>query len=293
MGPQIIMPTEYCEPTWPFLMKSGTVRNGFDAVKLGNICGDVIPDGLTEDCPGDVALLAPSVSVAQGDIIELDVKGYGFQSVAAFQTGIKAPKDDFEFISKANGTIGDFATSENAPGDLNQVEEGIRAVWMRDNLAPQTLTDGGSLFKVTLRAKENISDLSQVLALDKSILETYFLTAEGGCVTSASLEITVNNLGGGERSSGQISDIAAKPKIFCLPNPASDQLTVLFDADRDFDSNLLVHDMQGRLLQTIARNFVKGRNVINISDFARLPVGVLNISIFDGQSLYTARVSKQ
>ncbi|MBX2892690.1 MAG: hypothetical protein KF734_17305 [Saprospiraceae bacterium] len=295
MGGPAVPPTQYCEPTWPFLMRSGTVRNGFDAVKLGNICGPVAPDELAEDCPGDVALLVPNVSVAQGDIIELNVKGYGFQSVAAFQTGIRAPKDDFEFISKANGTIGDFATTENAPGDLNQVEEGIKAVWMRDNLAPQTLADGGSLFKVTLRAKENITDLSQALTFDKSILETYFLTAEGGCVSNASLEISVNNLGGGERGNGQSADNrpTTGQKIFCLPNPASDRLTVLFDAERDFDGNLLVHDMQGRLLQTVAQSFVKGRNVISLSDFARLPVGVLNISVFDGESVHAVRVSKQ
>jgi hypothetical protein len=292
MGPQVIVPTQYCEPTWPFLMKSGTVRNGFDAVKLGNICGPVLPDGLVEDCLGDVALLVPNVPAAEGDVIELNVKAYGFQSVAAFQTGIKAPKEDFEFVSKANGSIGDLGTTESAPGDLNQVEEGIKAVWMRDDLSPQTLTDGGSL---TLRAKENISDLSQVLTLDKSILETYFLTAEGGCVSNASLEISVNNLGGGERSGGQTAGNTplVGQKIFCLPNPASDRLTVLFDAERDFGGNILVHDMQGRLLQTIPVSFSKGRNVVNFNDFARLPVGVLNISVFDGKSVHTARVSKQ
>lgn len=295
MGPQVIVPTQYCEPTWPFLMKSGTVRNGFDAVKLGSICGPVLPDGLVEDCPGDVALLAPSVSAAQGDIIELNVKGYGFQSVAAFQTGIKAPKEDFEFIGKANGSIGDFGTTETAPSDLNQVAEGIKAVWMRDNLSPQTLADGGSLFKVTLRAKENISDLSQVLTLDKSILETYFLTAVGGCVSSASLEISVNNLGGGERSGGQSAGNAPTTgqRIFCLPNPASDRLTVLFDAERDFEGQVLVHDIQGRLAETVPVSFSKGRNVVSLNDFARLPVGVLNISVFDGKSVHTARVSKQ
>jgi hypothetical protein len=295
MGPQVIVPTQYCEPTWPFLMRSNTLRNGFDAVKLGNICGPVLPDSLVEDCPGEVALLVPDVLVEQGDIIELDVKGFGFQSVVAFQTGINAPKGEFEFISKANGAIGDFATSENAPGDLNHVEEGIRAVWMRENLAPQAVTNGGSLFKVTLRAKENVSDLSQVLTLDKSILETYFLNSDGGCVTGASLEISVNNLSGGERDNRQLTGNGprAEQKIICLPNPASDQLTVLFDADRDFDGNLLVHDMQGHLLQTVAQNFVKGRNVVNLSGFANLPVGVLNISIFDGKSLHTARVSKQ
>lgn len=295
MGPQTIVPTQYCEPTWPFLMRSGTVRNGFDAVKLGNICGDVDPGELAEDCPGDVALLVPNISVAQGEIIELNVKGFGFQSVAAFQAGIKAPKEDFEFIGKASGSIGDFGTTETTPGDLNQVEEGIKAVWMRDNLSPQTLADGGSLFKVTLRAKQSISDLSQVLALDKSILETYFLTAEGGCVSSASLEISVGNLGGGERSGGQSADSGptAGQKIFCLPNPASDRLTVLFDADRDFDGDLRVHDLQGRLLQTVAQSFVKGRNVVNISNFERLPAGILHVSVFDGKSLHSARVSKQ
>jgi hypothetical protein len=157
------------------------------------------------------------------------------------------------------------------------------------------LADGGSLFKVTLRAKENISDLSQVLTLDKSILETYFLTAEGGCVSSASLEISVNNLGGGERSGGQSAGNAPTTgqRIFCLPNPASDRLTVLFDAERDFEGQVLVHDIQGRLAETVPVSFSKGRNVVSLNDFARLPVGVLNISVFDGKSVHTARVSKQ
>lgn len=66
MGPQTIVPTDYCEPTWAFLMRSGTVRNGFDAVKLGNICGSV--DSLVEDCPGDVAILVPPCFGGTGGI---------------------------------------------------------------------------------------------------------------------------------------------------------------------------------------------------------------------------------
>ena len=295
IGPQVIVPTQYCEPTWPFFMKFGTLRNGFDAVKLGNICGPVLPEGLEEECQGDVALLVPSISVAQGDIFELNVKGYGLQSVAAFQTGIKASKEDFEFISKANGSLGNFETTESAPGDLNHVEEGIKAVWVSDNLSSQTLTDGSSLFKVTLRAKENILDLSQVLALDKSILETYFIATEGGCMSNASLEISVSNMGGGERSSGPSAGNAplTGQRIFCLPNPAKDQLTLLFDAERNMEGNIIIHDLMGRMLLTISQDFTKGRNVIQISDFASLPVGMLNISIFDGDSVHTARVSKQ
>jgi hypothetical protein len=295
MGFQTITPTQYCEPTWPFLMRTGTLRNGFDAVKLGNICGEVLPDGLAGDCPGDVALLVPDVPVTKDDIIELTVKGFKFQSVAAFQTGIKATKEDFQFIGKSNGSIGDFATTETAPGDLNQVPKGIKAVWMAGSLTPQTVTDGSSLFKFTLKANKDIADLSDAIELDDSLLETFLLTADGGCVSAASLEISVNNLGGGERSSGQGADIgaSAQKKIFCLPNPASERLTVLFDADQDFEGNILVHDIQGRLVQTIPANFSKGRNVFNINDFAQFPSGVLNISVFDGESVHAVRVSKQ
>ncbi len=295
MGAPAVAPSLYCEPTWPFLMRSGTVRNGFDAVKLGNICGPVLPDGLTGDCPGDVAMLVPSTPVTKKDVIELSVKGFGLRSVAAFQTGIKAAKEDFEFIGKENGVVGDFATTETAPGDLNQVDEGIKAIWLGNNLSAQTLTDGSLLFKFSLRANKDIADLSDAIELDDSILATYFLTADGGCVSNASLEITVSNLGSEERSSGPLASerTLSKQKIFCLPNPSSDQLTVLFDADRDFDGNILIHDMQGRLLQTIAQVFVQGRNVINISDFARLPIGVLNISILDSKSIHSVRVNKQ
>ena len=294
MGAPAVVPSLYCEPTWPFLMRSGTVRNGFDAVKLGNMCGPVLPDGLVGDCPGDVAMLVPNTSVVKDDVIEFSVKGFGLRSVAAFQTGIKAPKEDFEFISKGNGAIGDFATTENAPGDLNHVKEGIKAIWLGSNLTSQTLTDGSFLFKFVLKSNKDISDLSNAIGVDNSILETYFLTADGECVSNASLEISVTNLGSEERSSGPTASniMTLKQKIFCLPNPASEQLTVLFDADCDFEGNILVHDMQGRLLQTIAQDFVKGRNVINISDFARLPVGVLNISILDGKAVHSVRANK-
>jgi hypothetical protein len=295
MGAQTITPTQYCEPTWPFLMKAATVRNGFDAVKLGNLCGPVLPDGLAGDCPGDVALLVPSVPVLKDDIIELTVKGFKFQSVAAFQTGIKATKEDFQLVGKSSGSIGDFATTEAAPGDLNQVQGGVKAVWMASSLAPQTVADGGGLFQFTLKANKDIADLSEAIELDESLLETFLLTADGGCVSAASLEISANNLGGGERSSGQGADIgpAAQKKIFCLPNPASDRLTVLFDAEGDFEGQVLVHDIQGRLLQTVPVAFSKGRNVVGLHDFGRLPNGLLNISVFDGKSVHSARVDKQ
>ncbi len=76
------------------------------------------------------------------------------------------------------------------------------------------------------------------------------------------------------------------------PNPATDQLTVLFDTNESFEGKILIHDMQGKLIHTIEQGFISGRNVVNISDFARLPMGVLNLSIFDGEKVHVARVEK-
>jgi hypothetical protein len=281
--------TQYCEPNWPFLMKPGSSRNGFDAVKMGNICGPIDPEVFSEECPGNVALLVPNISVPAGGSVEIAVKGFGFQDIAAFQMGLKAPKEDFELLYKGNGVIGDFV-AEHAPGALNQVGMVIKAIWMSDNLSPQTVSEGAILFKVVLQTKKSIPNLSETISLDNSLLETYFLTAAGGCKSGTSIEIAAAAT---ERGGENQILVPSEQKIFCLPNPAHDQLTVLFDAEEDFDGNIVVHDMQGRLLQVLSHRFVAGRNVIELDDFARLPVGVLNISIFDGESAHAARIHKQ
>jgi hypothetical protein len=293
MGSQIIAPTQYCEPTWPFLMKSNTVRNGFDAVKLGNICGPVVPGLTGDDCPGEVALLVPDVALSEGSKVELSVKGYKFQSVAAFQAGFKASKEDFEYVSAISGLLDGFSP-ENALGGINHGKDNIKVVWLDENLTPKTLADGSELFKITLKALHDIPDLSQVITLDKSVLDTYFLSNGAGCKGDASLEIGVKILEGVDgRNSGGVTTPSRVSKLFCVPNPATERLTVLFDSPQEFDGNVFIHDMQGRLLSSQRYGFTVGRNVIEIRNMAQLPSGMLNISIFDGRELHKIRVEKQ
>jgi len=127
-------------------------------------------------------------------------------------------------------------------------------------------------------------------------LETYFLSREGGCKSTTSLEIaaSVESLdgGSGDRNSNTYSTTVAPSRLHCVPNPASEQATLLFDTDLPCEGQISIYDLQGRLLRLLSYSFEIGRNVITLSDFAQLPVGVLNVAIFDGQAMHTTRVVK-
>ena len=296
IGGQVVSASQYCSPDWPFFMIAGSTRNGFDAVKLGNVCGPTY-SGLSEgDCPGEVALLVPHLSVPAGKNVYLGIQAFNFQSVAAFQLELRASAEDFEYVGATSSSLAGFS-AENSIGGLNLGQDNLKVLWLNETLASTSLADGSVIFSLQLKAKRPIADLSESITLDeKEGLETYFLAPDGGCKSTTSLEIAakVEAVGGGvgDRDLGTQSLSAAPAKLHCIPNPASDQATLLFDTDRPFTGNIFIYELQGRFVKTIPYSFEAGRNVIALSDFVQLPLGVLNIAIFDGQETHTVRVVK-
>lgn len=242
-------------------------------------------------------MLVPNTSLDQHDVVDLEMKGFNLQGVGAFQIGIKASTEDFEYMSSESTNLPDY-TEEESVGGLINGKSGLKFLWLSSDNTAKSFTNGAILFSVKLKAKKPISDLSQVLSLDKSVLETFFITPDGFCVDNTSLQIGVSVADGfsGEledRDGKKVMATGSETKIYCIPNPATDNAKVLFDATAAFDGKISIYDAYGKLLEEISQRFEPGRNIITLSDFARLPVGVLNISIFDGAENHSVRVVKQ
>jgi hypothetical protein len=284
----------YCDPGWNFPMRSDRPHNGFDAVKLGNVDGDY-DDVPLNFCTDDEVLLVPNTSLDQNEVVDLEMKGFNFQGVGAFQMGLKVSANDFEFVSSESVNLPDYVEEESVGGLVNG-KNNLKFVWLSSDNTAKSLTNGSSLFSVKLKAKKPISNLSQVISLDESVLNTFFITPKGDCIGNVSLQISASVTDGfagsaADRTRHQLT--VNEPKIYCVPNPATDNAKVLFDAAVDFDGSILIYDAYGKLVQKISQQFEAGRNIITLSDFARLPVGVLNISIFDGTENHSVRIIKQ
>lgn len=289
----IVTGAPYTEPDWAFNMKTGNNRNGFDAVKIGDITGDVLlPTATGEECPGDVAIVMPNGPVNAGETIELQLNGYGVQNIGAFQLGFSISPSDFQFLESGSANLPEIA-AEPSFGGLSEGNPNLKVVWLSNNLSAKTLTNGGELFKVKLKAMTSIADLSQVVHLDKSVLEGFFLSPDGDCMNGISLQMAMTNLGSGagDRSSA-ISQTAQNNGFYCVPNPMSNAAVLLYDADAEFDGLIRYHDQKGRLVLVQDAHFSVGRNEIAIKSLPDLPEGILSISVNDGRSTRSIRIIK-
>ena len=111
----------YTEPTFPFNMKTGNGRNGFDAIKIGNANGDYsgLPGVQVDECPGDVAIVMPTGHVNAGETIELQLNGYGVQNIGAFQLGFSVSPADFQFLESSSSILPEIS-SEPSIGGLSE-----------------------------------------------------------------------------------------------------------------------------------------------------------------------------
>ena len=180
----------YCEDNWPFIMTKYQVRNGFDAVKLGNLNGDIA--GIAEDCKGEVLMLMPNLSVAPQKYVELTISAYNFDSVGAFQMGLSALSEEFEFISLTSNSLPSFSAENQTFGGLNLDKDNIKVSWLSDSLLPRSIPDGNQLMKLTLKTKTGLENIAQNIGLDDNVWETYFLDEKGDCLSNISLQVSIS-----------------------------------------------------------------------------------------------------
>jgi hypothetical protein len=306
-GTTLFDPNTYCNNEWgvatPWLYTVSNNQNGrgFDAVRMGNAEGNTtvnFGDGVVtsertkkEDCEGDVVMVVPKTSIKAGETVQLIVRGYEFKDVSAIQMGMRASKEDFEYVKIETSTLDNFL-EENCLGGLNIGNDNLKLVWVDNKINAKNLKNRDALFTITLKAKRSITDLSTVFYLDDEVLETYFLSFKSGCKKDVSLEIEVKIPQRLDQGAEERGDIEAPVALRCVPNPASSTANLIFDAQTDFEGNIAIQDNFGKVVKTLPYTFRAGRNIIAIPDFSELPVGVLAITVKDAQQQHTVRVIK-
>jgi hypothetical protein len=307
-GGATFSPSNYCknewnEPNpWLYTVSTKTYSRGFDAVRIGNVAGNTTTTSFDdegvisertkkEECEGDVVMIVPKANIKAGETVQLIFRGYEFKDVSAIQMGLRASKEDFDFVKIETSTLDNFL-AENCLGGLNIGNDNLKLVWVDDKVNAKNLKNRDALFTITLKTKRNITDLSTVLYLDDEILETYFLSFKSGCKKDVSLEIEVKIPQRLDQEAKERGDIETPIALHCVPNPASSTANLVFDAQNDFEGNIAIQDNFGKVVKVLPYTFKEGRNVIAIPDFSELPVGILTIIVKDAQQQHTVRVVK-
>ncbi|MBK8567792.1 MAG: hypothetical protein IPN76_31855 [Saprospiraceae bacterium] len=284
----------YINSNWPLTMRKGWSKNGFDAVKIGNVFGPYPTTLQSDDClEEEIVLVMPNASLPTNQEFELVLSGHNFTNVAAFQLGFTAAKDDFEFISAESTVLEDFGT-EISVGGLNiEGKEGLKTLWLSPTVTPKSVANGTNLMKFRLRTKNAIPNLQDAIELDKTKFKNGFWTIIGDCLDNISIQASINLLGG-ERGSEAVNEstIAVSDKLICLPNPANDAVRVVYDTDRDFSGNIHFYDMKGSLLLAKTHEFQAGRNIVEVTEISGFPKGVINVTVKGDRFNHVARLVK-
>jgi hypothetical protein len=170
-------------------------------------------------------------------------------------------------------------------------------IWLKEDLASHNVTNGEEVFVFTLKTKSYIPNLSQALMLDDQVLETYVLGQNGECKSNVSLELSIKIsdefVGESEERSTAPGTEPVEQKLYCVPNPASDEATLLLDAYSPCEGEITIFDVSGRQLQRQTSLFDIGRNLVKIQGFSALPSGLLMIRVNISDQYFTTSILKK
>jgi hypothetical protein len=246
-----ILPRGYDEVIELSNIMSDQPGQDFVAVKIGDLDGSAVPNGLTnEQAVQRGAPLVMSVKdqlVSKGDEVRMEVTAAQFKEVLGYQMTL-------EYETKAMGFLGiesgEIELDESNIGVFEQ--NGLLTMSWNETL-PQYVADGKQLFTLVFRAEEELR-LSESVELSSAITRK---------------EAYVN---------GQLRDIALRftdaPLEFALyqnaPNPFNEQTVIGFNLPFDAEAKIMIYDVSGKVVHTIVADYEQGYNQVTI-DHIDLP----------------------
>jgi hypothetical protein len=246
-----ILPRGYDEVIELSNIMSDQPGQDFVAVKIGDLDGSAVPNGLTTgQAVQRGAPLVMSVKdqlVSKGDEVRMEVTAAQFKEVLGYQMTL-------EYETKAMGFLGiesgEIELDESNIGVFEQ--NGLLTMSWNETL-PQYVADGKQLFTLVFRAEEELR-LSESVELSSAITRK---------------EAYVN---------GQLRDIALRftdaPLEFALyqnaPNPFNEQTVIGFNLPFDAEAKIMIYDVSGKVVHTIVADYEQGYNQVTI-DHIDLP----------------------
>jgi len=298
-GLDSIISSDYCEPGWIYgVKKNNNGRNGFDAVKLGNICKDeiVVTDstGLAPSDPSGKVLMVSSGHIAENEVVDLVFKAHNFKNIAGFQIGADFPSEYFEFLGAESNVLNGFSPENDCIGGINMGKSGLKLLWLsEEQLQEKSITDGDVVFSLKVRAKQAVTALDAIMEQNPQVLPTMFVTQGNGIKNNVGLEVLIKgDTRSDERNNATASGDASTIHLYCVPNIVSDATTLVFHATEDCEGLVYITDGMGKTVKTISIRAITGINTLRLEELGDLKGGVYAATIQCDRLLQSTRFIK-
>lgn len=300
----------YLLPSWEYAITNGqNGKSGFNGIKLGDLSGntdlskrfnnpdEIVVKGETrcrETKNQATQLFIPYTKIPANTSFELAVKAQDFKDVIGFQFGIKFDTEQIEVQSVKTQNLASFKVKNNV--GLSRLKSGeIRVSWVEDQLKYRHLKDGTVFMVLKLKAKKDIENLNDYLKLDDHILKNEFYGKEdcprGGQLLSSILTLENSETITTPRTTNYTEEVNVK-RLNCYPNPTSGNINLRYQAKSDLKTEIIISDIQGRVIRTTKHVFQKGMNEVIIPG-GDLPTGILQIFVkTDSGESHITRVTK-
>ena len=82
-------------------------------------------------------------------------------------------------------------------------------------------------------------------------------------------------------------------QIFAYPNPASDELTIIFHLDRFENVRVRIYDLSGRMVEDVVQSRMPPGELRVITNIDSLPTGTYVAEVLIGNQRKTAKIIKK
>ena len=217
-----------------------------------------------------------------------DFKPSNFTDIEGFQMGIRYDATQMEYIGQTALNL-PLASEDNI---ANKTENGgtLNVVWVNPNTTAASLSEGQKMFRLTFKAKQNISNTLSLLNLDNTVLanEIYSLDNTsssiflGGIETRAIVLTSIANAGSGSNAKvGATSSQLGGISIKTIPNPFDKDLTLQVSAVSNMSVDIEIYDVMGRLMLHQKNTLYKGANMVELHNVQQWAKGNYTIKVID------------
>jgi len=239
------------------------------ATSTGDVEGIWLPGGRDFN---SIPIIEDEITTIKNQEVELEIGSNYSDLISGFNLNLVYPTNLLE-VTDVTGPDDSFHY------DLNPETGVLKVIWLDENENPGERYFGESLFRVTVKQKDNTVSDSEGL----------FSLLEGGMVL--------------DRRSNKINDIEISlPKVLtiepnlelgavCYPNPVVDKLNIKITSPSNSNANILVFDLSGKLVKEITNTIFKGTQLMTI-ETESLPTGQYIYKINVGNSNLHGRFQK-
>lgn len=267
----------------------------FVGIKMADLTLDNDPQNSKEEDPTSslskhlskrsipvIDLILPSDTVRPGSILKLPVYSKGFHNVLSFGFSVNWEKNKLKFL-KVNQFNSKLGLSNSNFALQNTLNGNFGVTWYTFDLNGISLPDKEPIFFIEFEVMAADKEKCSVAFSNLPTPITFADPVESFQVNPMAGTITVDAL-----AVGVIDLMVPSGKIFAVPNPVTDQLTI---RSSDFDFNTSSFEVRSIVGETIVVPICKGKSESSL-DASSLTPGTYILTVRDKSKYATLRFLK-